>query len=113
MVKELTDTTFSAEVEQGKGIALVDFWAPWCGPCRLLAPTIEQLAEEYQGQVRFYKLNVDQSPATASRFGVMSIPTIFLFADGKPLGYLVGVQPKHALESTLDKILSEQPNLKV
>jgi thioredoxin 1 len=105
-VYELTDADFSAEVENGEGLVVVDFWAPWCGPCRFVAPVIEQLAEEYAGRVRFAKVNVDDSPATAGRYGIRSIPTIALFRDGEAVDGVVGAVPKQQLEQLVQKHLA-------
>lgn len=98
---ELTDSNFSDEIAQG--LTLVDFWAPWCGPCRIIAPVVEELAGQYEGRVKVAKVNVDDNPATAGQFRVMSIPTLILFKDGQPVDTLVGAQPKRAFEALLDK----------
>lgn len=105
---ELTDTNFSNEIEQG--VTLVDFWAPWCGPCRIIAPVVEELAGQYEGRVKVGKLNVDDNPATAGQFRVMSIPTLLLFKDGQLVDTLVGAQPKRAFEALLDKHLDVVAN---
>lgn len=98
---ELTDGNFSGEIAQG--LTLVDFWAPWCGPCRIIGPVIEELAGQYEGRVKVGKVNVDDNPQTAGQFRVMSIPTLILFKDGQPVEMLVGAQPKRAFETLLDK----------
>jgi thioredoxin 1 len=105
-VIEYTDGNFEAEVEEGSGITVVDFWAPWCGPCRLVAPVIEQLAEEYAGRVRVGKLNVDENPGVASRYGIRSIPTIGIFRDGVPVEGVVGAVPKATLKNAVEKQLA-------
>lgn len=98
----ITDQTFEREVLQTTGRPiLVDCWAPWCGPCRMIAPVLEQLAAESQGQYRIAKLNVDDNPKTASRFQIASIPTMLIFKDGKVIDRLVGVQPKPAIAERL------------
>lgn len=98
---ELTDSTFQSETAEG--LTLVDFWAPWCGPCRIIAPVIEELAGQYEGRVKVAKLNVDDNPATSGQYRVMSIPTMILFKDGQPVEGMVGAQPKRAFEALLDK----------
>ena len=105
---ELTDSNFSSEIAQG--LTLVDFWAPWCGPCRIIAPVVEELAGQYEGRVKISKVNVDDNPATAGQFRVMSIPTLILFKDGQPVETLVGAQPKRAFEALLDKYAGATAN---
>lgn len=97
----LTDQSFATEVEEGEGLMVVDFWAPWCGPCRMVAPVIEQLATEYDGKVRFGKLNVDEAPGVAGRYGIRSIPTIGIFKDGEPVDGVIGAVPKPMLEEAI------------
>ena len=98
----ITDQTFEREVVQAKGTpVLVDCWAPWCGPCRVIGPIMDQLAAESQGDYRIAKLNVDDNPLTASRFQIMSIPTMLIFKDGKLIDRLVGVQPKETIAQRL------------
>ncbi len=105
VVLELTDESFTAEVDETEGLTVVDFWAPWCGPCRFVAPVIEQLAGEYAGRVRFAKLNVDDAPNTSSAYGIRSIPTIALFKDGSPVDGVVGAVPKAQLAALIEKHL--------
>ena len=100
MEKELTAQNFAHNVEQAKGAVLVDFWAPWCGPCRMLAPTIRQIADE-RTDVTVCKLNVDEAQDVAARYGVMSIPTVVLFRDGKEAARSVGLLPKDRLLAAL------------
>jgi thioredoxin 1 len=107
-VVELTDVTFGTEVEQGEGLVLVDFWAPWCTPCRMVAPVVEKLAQEYDGQVRFGKLNVDEAPETAAAYGIRSIPTLALFRDGAPVEGVLGAVPKAELEKLIRRHLPVQ-----
>ena len=90
----LTDATFQSEMERSPLPVLVDFWAPWCGPCRAIASTIEQLASEMAGRMPFAKLNVDENPVTAQRFNVASIPTLLVFKGSREIDRIVGVQPK-------------------
>lgn len=94
-VIEVNDANFAQEV--GQGVTLVDLWAPWCGPCRMVAPIVEQLAEEYEGKIKVAKLNVDDNPATAARYQVRSIPTLIFFKDGQPVETVVGAYPKQVL----------------
>ena len=105
-VLELRDETFSTEVEKGEGMTVVDFWAPWCAPCRMVAPVIEALAEEYEGRVKFAKVNVDEVPGVASRYGVRSIPTIGIFKDGEAINGVVGAVPKQVLIQAIEEGLS-------
>lgn len=103
-IVNVTDQTFAQEVEQG-GTVLVDFWAPWCGPCRMIAPVLEQIDSEVGSKMKIAKLNVDENPSTAGRFGVMSIPTLIVFKDGQPVDKVIGFQPKEQLMATLNKHL--------
>lgn len=102
---QVTDSSFDAEVIQADKPALVDFWAPWCGPCRAVGPIVEELAQEYQGKLKVAKVNVDDNPDTASKYGIRSIPTILLFKDGKLQDTLVGLAPKDRLEAFIQKVL--------
>ena len=98
----ITDQTFESEVLQAKGQpVLVDCWAPWCGPCRMISPVLDQLAAESQGRYRIAKLNVDDNPQTAAHFRIASIPTLLIFKDGQLVDRLVGVQPKQAIAERL------------
>ena len=102
----VTDATFSAEVERSPLPVLVDMWAPWCGPCRMIAPTLDELATEMAGRVRFAKLNVDENPTTASRFNVRSIPALLVFVGGREVDRIVGVQPKSEIAGRLRRFAS-------
>jgi thioredoxin 2 len=102
----VTDATFAAEVERSPLPVLVDAWAPWCGPCRMVAPALEELAVELEGRIRIAKLNVDDNPQTASRFDVRSIPTLLVMVDGREVERIVGAQPKHAIRERLERALS-------
>src|SRR5437762_605727 len=99
----LTDETFARDVASSDQPVLVDFWAPWCPPCRMIAPVLEALAVDYAGKVRIAKLNVDDNPRTASTFGVASIPTLILFKGGKAVDVIVGAQPRASIEAVLRK----------
>ncbi len=101
----LNDDNFDAEVGQSEIPVLVDFWAPWCSPCLMVAPVIEKLAEEYKGRCKFGKLNVDENPVTAGRFGIRSIPTLILFKDGQVVDKVVGAVPKENIEDLIKKAL--------
>jgi thioredoxin 1 len=101
-VPEFDDNNFDREVLKASGPVLVDFWAPWCGPCRQIAPVVEQLASENAGSIKVGKLNVDEAPSTAQNYGVSSIPPLIFFKDGGPVERLVGVQPKSRLQATID-----------
>ena len=102
----VTDATFSAEVERSPLPVLLDLWAPWCGPCRMVAPVIEELARDMAGRVRVAKLNVDENPATASRFHVQSIPTLLVLKGGKEMDRIVGVQPKAEIARRLERFMA-------
>jgi thioredoxin 1 len=95
----VSDADFEQQVEKHEGLAVVDFWATWCGPCRMIAPILDQLSVEYEGQVKVAKLDVDSNIKTATRFNVRSIPTILFFKDGKLVDQVVGAVPKPALEA--------------
>ena len=101
-VPEFDDNNFDSEVLKAQGPVLVDFWAPWCGPCRQIAPVIEQLAGENQGKIKVGKLNVDVAPNAAQNYGVSSIPTLMIFQNGEVVDRFVGVQPKTRLQQALD-----------
>ena len=102
---EANEDTFDQVVTKAQTPVLVDFWAPWCGPCRAVAPIVEELADEYQGRVSFVKMNVDENPRTASGYNIMSIPTLLLFKDGKPVKQIVGLRPKDEFRKHLDAVL--------
>jgi len=106
VTKEVTDASFAEDVEQSKGLVLVDFWAAWCGPCRIVAPVLEQLARERDGQVTVAKMDVDANPQTPARFRVRSIPSILFFRDGQHVDTIVGAVPKPAIDQKIQQHLS-------
>lgn len=104
-VAQITDNAFKQEVLDSKLPVLVDFWAPWCGPCRMVGPIVDEVAAQYEGQVKVVKLNTDEQPMTASQFGIRSIPTLLVFKGGQKVDTIVGAVPKITLTSTLEKYL--------
>ena len=104
----VTDATFAQEVERSRLPVLVDLWAPWCGPCRMIAPMLDELATQMAGRVRFAKVNIDDNPMTASRFGVRSIPTLLVMKDGREVDRIVGVQPKDEIARRLARVAGEE-----
>ena len=102
---EFTDANFDTEVLKSSTPVLVDFWAPWCGPCRMLAPSIEALSKDYDGKVKIGKLNTDDNGETAAKFGIRSIPTLLIFKDGQVVNQLVGALPKDKIAEQLDRAL--------
>ena len=102
-----TDSTFEDEVLNRDQPVLVDFWATWCGPCRTIAPTIEELAAEYGGRAKIVKLDVDHNPETAMKYGIRSIPSLLFFKDGRPVDQMVGVVPKRTLADKLDTLAGQ------
>ena len=102
--QEFTDANFQNEVLESDQPVLVDFWAAWCGPCRAVGPTIDELSEQYEGTVKVGKLNIDENPQSPSRFGISSIPAVLLFKDGKVVETLVGVQPKERYDAALQHV---------
>jgi thioredoxin 1 len=101
----VTDTTFKQEVVDSDVPVLVDFWAPWCGPCRMVAPVVDEIAEQYQGQIKVVKVNTDENPTVASQYGIRSIPTLMIFKGGQRVDMVVGAVPKTTLANTLEKYL--------
>ena len=102
---ELTDANFEAEVIKSDLPVLVDFWAPWCGPCRMVAPIVEEIAKEYDGKLKVGKLNTDDNRQVASQFGIMSIPTLMIFKGGERKEAIIGVQPKQVLTEKIDMVI--------
>jgi thioredoxin 1 len=105
-IHEISDAEFEAEVLNANQTVLVDFWAPWCGPCRMIAPVLEQLATENAASLKIVKVNVDESPGTATSFGISSIPTIMLFKGGQVVERFIGVQPKHRLQEAISQAVA-------
>jgi thioredoxin 1 len=103
---EVTDNTFEQEVLQAQQPVLVDFWAVWCGPCRAVAPIVEELAGDYEGKLKVMKLDVDNNPRTAMAYGVQSIPTLLVFKDGKPAERIVGAVPKQVIVDKLQSVMA-------
>lgn len=101
-----TDANFESEVLKSETPVLVDFWAPWCAPCRIVSPIVEELAKEYSGKLKVGKLNVDDNPKSAQNFSVMSIPTVILFKNGKPGATIIGAQSKDSYKKAMDEALA-------
>jgi len=102
---QVTDATFKQEVLDSEIPVLVDFWAPWCGPCRMVAPIVDEISTQYEGQVKVVKVNTDENPTVASQYGIRSIPTLMIFKGGQRVDMVVGAVPKTTLSTTLEKYL--------
>jgi thioredoxin 1 len=102
---QVTDSTFKEEVLDSEVPVLVDFWAPWCGPCRMVAPVVEEISAQYEGQLKVVKVNTDENPNVASQYGIRSIPTLMIFKGGQKVDMVVGAVPKTTLANTLEKYL--------
>ena len=109
-IKDIGEKEFKSAVLNAQKPVLVDFWAVWCGPCRMVAPIIGELAQEYNDRIEFVKINVDESPRLASSYSVMSIPTILVFKEGKPCEQVIGYRPKKDFQKILDKVLGKIEN---
>ncbi|NIO00871.1 MAG: thioredoxin [Candidatus Latescibacteria bacterium] len=103
---EVTDATFEAEVIKSSIPVLIDFWAPWCSPCRIVAPIVEEIATEYAGKIKVGKMNTEDNQQIAAQYGIMSIPTLMIFKDGEVKESVVGAQPKEAITSKIDAVLA-------
>ena len=104
--KSITDDQFEREVLRHQGVSVVDFWAPWCGPCRMVKPIVEELSEEYAGKVNFFKMNTDENPQVPSKHGIRSIPSLLIFKNGELAGTIVGFRPKGDLKKRIDEALA-------
>ncbi|PSB53993.1 thiol reductase thioredoxin [filamentous cyanobacterium Phorm 6] len=102
---QVADSTFKQEVLDSEVPVLVDFWAPWCGPCRMVAPVVDEIAQQYEGQVKVVKVNTDENPNVASQYGIRSIPTLMIFKGGQRVDMVVGAVPKTTLANTLEKYI--------
>nr|YP_010903051.1 thioredoxin [Hypnea pseudomusciformis]WCH55105.1 thioredoxin [Hypnea pseudomusciformis]WCH55504.1 thioredoxin [Hypnea pseudomusciformis]WCH56698.1 thioredoxin [Hypnea pseudomusciformis] len=112
-VIEVNDSSFNKEVINVKRLVLVDFWAPWCGPCRMVAPVVDIIAEEYQNKIKVVKINTDENPTTATEYGIRSIPTLMIFINGRRIDTIIGAVPQTTLSNTLQKYLNRQKNQKL
>jgi thioredoxin 1 len=104
-VRELTDAAFETDVVKSELPVLVDFWAPWCGPCRMVAPVVAELSDEYAGKMTFFKMNTDENPQVPTKFGIRSIPSLLIFKGGELKGTIVGYRPKNDLKKRIDEAL--------
>ncbi len=105
MSREVTDVRFDEEVANSDKVVLVDFWAPWCGPCLMQGPILEKLEPAYEGKVKFLKVNVDENQSSAAKYSIMSIPTLIIFKDGQPVDQVIGLTSESNLKAILDKVL--------
>lgn len=105
---EITDANFADEVDRADSPVLIDFWAPWCGPCRMVAPVVEQIAEDYDGRIKVAKCNTDQNPRVATMFGIRSIPTVVLLDKDHVVDAIIGARPKAAFDAMIDRYLKKR-----
>nr|WCH57097.1 thioredoxin [Hypnea musciformis] len=112
-IVEVNDSSFNKEVINVKQLVLVDFWAPWCGPCRMVAPVVDIIAEEYKNKIKVVKINTDENPTTATEYGIRSIPTLMIFINGRRIDTIIGAVPQTTLSNTLQKYLNRQKNQKL
>ena len=103
---EVTDSSFESDVVEATTPVVVDFWAVWCGPCRMVSPIVDELATEYEGKVSFAKLNVDENPEVSMKYGIRSIPTLLVFKDGKPVDQIVGALPKKEMQKRVEAAIA-------
>ncbi len=104
---EITDASFDAEVIKSTIPVLIDFWAPWCGPCRIVSPIVEEISKDYEGKIKVGKINTDDNQQVATQYGIMSIPTLMIFKNGEVKERIVGAQPKEAITARIDAVLAE------
>ena len=105
MVKEVTDKNFEEDVLKSETPVLIDFWAPWCGPCHMVSPVVEKLSDDYVDKMEFYKMNVDEAPITAHHYGIMSIPTLMLFKDGQKVDQIIGAVPESTIKNMISTVI--------
>lgn len=105
MVREVTDKNFAEDVLKSEIPVLIDFWAPWCGPCQMVSPVVEKLSDDYVDKLEFYKINVDEAPITAQNYGIMSIPTLMLFKNGQKVDQIIGAVPESSIKTMINAVL--------
>jgi thioredoxin 1 len=105
MVREVTDQNFEEDVLKAERPVLIDFWAPWCGPCHMVSPVVEKLSDDYVDKLGFYKMNVDEAPITAQNYGIMSIPTLMLFKNGQRVDQIIGAVPESSIKTMISAVL--------